>query len=525
MHSKPIGAVDLDGPLLPKPLGAQAPAPTAAATFSNALGTSEGRHGALVNQAKVGIAELDEAGRFIFVNDHYCRLFGYTSDELLRMRIQELTGEDFPAVHGHEPGPDPEWQCRNKDGTEIWISNSVAPVVDAEGTWVSTVCVSSDVTARKRAEQRLIESELRFRSMLEKSGEEIILLDAAGRITYESPREMPLLGFATGEMTGEYGLSLVHPEDLPLAQAKLAEAMQGPRNTSSGELRMKTKHGGWRWIRFDATNLLHDPAVKALVVNLRDITERKCFQEEILQLNATLEERVGLRTQELSDTVAMLRMEIQMRKRLEREILEISEREHDRFGRDVHDGLGQELAGIAMLSNVLAADLRNQDHPSAEAAANIAAYIRQVIDSAKTMARGHYPIQLKRAGLLAALEELAEHTSTRFRVRCTVCGKGDPPALEESASIHVYRIVQECISNAIKHGRATHIVIESASGEPVPTLSVTDNGVGFHKPKDSAGMGLHLMEYRARGIGGEVTIEKPAEGGCRVSLRFPALQP
>jgi len=179
------------------------------------------------------------------------------------------------------------------------------------------------------------------------------------------------------------------------------------------------------------------------------------------------------------------------------------------------------LAGIALLSKCLAKKLETESHPSAKAAADIAATANNAIDSARRLAKGLYPLELSRKGLIPALEELANQTSLRFGVFCGFRQTGEAPIFEMPAAIHIYRIVQEAIGNAIKHGEARRIAIESLAGTSVHTFSVTDDGRGFAKPATTGGMGLHLMDYRARAIGALINVSRPAEGGCRVTCQIP----
>ena len=243
-------------------------------------------------------------------------------------------------------------------------------------------------------------------------------------------------------------------------------------------------------------------------------------EQQIITLNRELENRVLERTDDLRVAVFALQSEINNRQRLEREILEISEREQCRLGQDLHDGLGQELSGIAMLGDLLAKQLNAQANPLADSAAKLAAYVRNALDSTRRLAKGHYPIELERHGLLVALQDLADQTNRRTRIPCEVRHNGTEPPLEKSAEIHIYRIIQECVGNAVKHAMPSQIIIESLAGEGSHTFSVTDDGRGFATPSDNPGMGLHLMRYRARIIGADFTIEQPATGGSRITCRL-----
>lgn len=314
----------------------------------------------------------------------------------------------------------------------------------------------------------------------------------------------------------------LHPEDVQRVEAILNEAI-ATCGLYQCEFRVIWPDGSIHWVSgFGSFHLDAGGVPTRMVGMVMDITERKEIEDQIRQLNEALELRVVERTLDLRAAVTSLESEIERRQRLEREILEISEREQSRLGQDLHDGLGQELAGIALIGNVLATQLDAESHPLAETASNIATYILQTIDSARRLAKGFYPIELNRYGLWLALEDLATQTSQRVGIHCELRQNGEFPTLDESARIHVYRIVQESIGNAIKHGKAKRIIIEFIAGEGCHTFTVTDDGVGFEKPVASPGMGLHLMDYRARVIGAEIGIERTAQGGCRVTCRLPA---
>ena len=291
------------------------------------------------------------------------------------------------------------------------------------------------------------------------------------------------------------------------------------------ELRLASKDGSPLWVLLAATLADGHDSDAAGRVMLTDITGRKRAEDNLLNLNEQLESRVLERTAELHQSVQALEAEITQRQRLECAILELSEREQCSIGQDLHEGLGQELAGIAMLGDVHARQLQAESHPQSAAAAKIATYIRTTIDGTRRLATDLYPIELERCGLLPALGDLAAETSHRCGVRCELQQSGEAPILEKSAEIHLFRIVQEGIANAVKHGGAQHIRIESLVRDGMQCFAVTDDGIGFDPASAHSGMGLHLMHYRARVIGAQIVIERPAQGGCRVSCRLPLAKP
>jgi len=214
--------------------------------------------------------------------------------------------------------------------------------------------------------------------------------------------------------------------------------------------------------------------------------------------------------------------DITERKRLEKEILEISEREQRRIGHDLHDGLCQHLAGIELLSQVLEQKLARHSKADAARAGDIAKNVRDAIGHTRLLARGLSPVTLESEGLMSALQELALNTEKIFRVACRFdC---DPPVLVSDfpAATHLFRLAQEAVSNAIKHGQAKRILIRLKAERGRMILSIIDNGSGFpaHILK-SKGMGLRIMQSRAGMIGGTLAFERNAGGGASVTVTAP----
>lgn len=218
----------------------------------------------------------------------------------------------------------------------------------------------------------------------------------------------------------------------------------------------------------------------------------------------------------------------QERKNLERQILEISEREQRRIGQDLHDGLGQHLAGIELMAQALEQQLAGKSRNAATQATNIARHVRDAIRQTRALARGLSPVEMDSRGLMSALHELATNIHNMFRVQCAF--RCDKPVLipENSMATHLFRIAQEAVSNAIKHGKATHIDIALSALPERIILSVHDNGGGIARPNHATGgMGLRIMHYRAAVIGGSLAVQRDPDGGTTVvcSLRTKPQNP
>ena len=204
-------------------------------------------------------------------------------------------------------------------------------------------------------------------------------------------------------------------------------------------------------------------------------------------------------------------------KRLEREIQQISEKEKRRIGQDLHDGLGQWLTGIACMVKTMEQKLANRGLPEANDAKTITTMVNETIAQARDLARGLCPVELETNGLQAALQELTTRVETLFSVDCKLKAPQFVRVYDNAAAVHLYRIAQEAINNAIKHGEARKITVELAAMNAQVILTVTDDGCGLPKGVGKArGMGLRVMNYRAGMIGANVTIESPPEGGTVV---------
>lgn len=214
------------------------------------------------------------------------------------------------------------------------------------------------------------------------------------------------------------------------------------------------------------------------------------------------------------------------RKRLEREVLEISDQERRRIGQDLHDGICQHLAGIELMSQVLEQKLAPKSKADAARAGEIARHVREAIGQTRSLARGLSPVTIETEGLASALEELASSAQKMFGVSCRVEAPHRSPPCAPAAATHLYRIAQEAVSNAIRHGKATHIVIRMESDPERLLLTVIDNGNGFSQtlPKQN-GMGLRIMQHRAGLIGGRLSIEPNVQGGMRVTCSLPLRPP
>jgi signal transduction histidine kinase len=235
-----------------------------------------------------------------------------------------------------------------------------------------------------------------------------------------------------------------------------------------------------------------------------------------LVLREKLEDRVRERT-------AALTHEMQERSRLEKELLEISEREQRRIGHDLHDSLCQHLTATALAGQVLSKKLADKSLPETAAANHLVGLVEEAIDLTRGVARNLHPVEMQAEGLIYGFQELAANTSERFKIACEFQCPQTVLLQDATANTHLYRIVQETITNAIRHGKAKHITIRLDATDSVINLAITDDGIGIRdKKRNNGGMGLRIMAYRASMIGATFDIKRLPSRGTRVTCTLPS---
>lgn len=230
-----------------------------------------------------------------------------------------------------------------------------------------------------------------------------------------------------------------------------------------------------------------------------------------------LEARVRQRT-------AALHAEMRERTRLEEEILRVSEREQRRIGHDLHDSLCQHLTATALAGQVLREQLAQP--AQADSANRIVRLIEDAIELTRTLARGLHPIELRGEGLMDALRELTQVVRERFKIDCRFDWLGEVTQLPPEDAIQLYRIAQEAANNAVRHSRATLIVIRLEGDEETLRLTICDNGVGMPQTAvRGQGMGLRIMAHRASLLEATFKIEPRQPSGTCVTCVAPASRP
>jgi PAS domain S-box-containing protein len=249
---------------------------------------------------------------------------------------------------------------------------------------------------------------------------------------------------------------------------------------------------------------------------------------EVELYNRRGERLVGLLSAEMLDLegephfVSVVR-DVTEQRRLQQDIIDASDNEQRRLGHDLHDSLAQDLVALTFEIKVLRKRLSGISGDG-ESLDNIERRLREAIENTRRMAQGLSPVDLEQGGLETALRRLAESQSKLFGVDCHCHCEAELPVSAGMPAMHLYRIVQEASSNAIRHGKCRNVWIDVIPSNNHITLSVTDDGQGVIEDTGADGMGLRIMRYRANALGGRLSVSRRAEGGTCISCVCPVPQ-
>jgi PAS domain S-box-containing protein len=364
-----------------------------------------------------------------------------------------------------------------------WLRCINRPMIDpVSGRITAIVGIGHDVTALMHSYEAVRLSEERFRRAVDAMAGLVYETDLGSRGMVRWPGLQRLLGHDEHDIpaTIDAWRDLVHPADVQRVVSGAA-ALPADDDMLEIEYRARNRDGEYEHL-LDRAVILRGSAVQPIRL-------------------------IGCNTN------------VSVRKRLERELIEISNREQQRIGNDLHDGLGQELTGVALMLRSLARRLE-REHPAAiETVEHALKLVNGAIDSARTLARGLSPANLERGGLEFALQDLttqlANMAGVAIRWRCK---GGALLRLDETVANHVYRVAQEAISNALRHSGARSIDVALDVKPDRVTLRVTDDGCGVCEHDGSRGIGLKIMQYRAGIVGGTVTVRPRQPSGLEVCL-------
>jgi PAS domain S-box-containing protein len=433
--------------------------------------------------------ELYPPYAFTFVSRNVKDLLGYTLDAIMENPFfwsDAIHPDDVRHVRddllmlesrGHRVY---EYRFRHRNGRYRWILDEMNVVRDAGGEVANVFGFMIDITKRKNMEEALHQSEMKYRAIFEDSRDAIFITSRDGRFLEANRALLELFGFGAEE-AGDLHVLPTYVNPAHRKEFRMAIEQQG--SVRDYKLKLKKKNGEVMDCRVTASvRWGNNGSVLGYQGIIRDITEQR-----------TLEQR----------------------------ILAIIDEERQQVGQDLHDNLGQHLTGIALISKALEQKLVNRKGIEISDVGKIVTSVNQAIEIARSLARGLCPVDLSSDGLIASLKEMASNVTSLYGIPCIFhCRR--PVHIEDSVvAVNLYRIAQEAINNAVKHGKARHIDIGLQVRNDRVTLVVKNDGVDFpEKHERGSGMGLRIMKHRAGMIGASLNIKKSQRGGTVVSCIF-----
>ena len=378
-----------------------------------------------------------------------------------------------------------EHRLRPKGGPERWM------LTQAQRTSNDTRLVGTtlDITELKKTKKALEESEARAKAILETTVDGIITIDREGKIESFNQAAEEIFGYDAEEVIGE----------------NVKVLMPSPYREEHDE-----------YLRS-----YHDTGRRNIIGIGREVTGKRKDGSTFPMDLAVSEVELGDRT-----IFTGIVRDISERRRLEKEILNVSEQERRRIGQDLHDGLGQMLTGIGLLSQDVTRHLEEEGHERAEDMSEITEHIKEADQYARDLSHGLIPVDVegqKPSALPEALRQLAQNAERLFDVSCDFEEVDSAHIHDNTTATHLYRIAQEAVNNAVRHGNADRVRLLLAAGEDQIRLQVRDDGSGFDEDAsaEADGMGVHIMNYRARIIGGTLDLSSAIGEGTVVTCTLP----
>jgi PAS domain S-box-containing protein len=476
-----------------------------------ALQASEGQYRRLYESMTDAFASVSMSGRIREANQAFSKMLGYSKPELLRLTYKDLTPRKWHALEAgivrrqvmkHGSSGVYEKEYRRKDGTIFPVELRTFLIKDDRGRPTGMWAIIRDITERKQAAEDMrqlnetLEQQVARRTAALRQSEQelgdffanapvgLMWVAKDGQVLRVNQAKLELLGRTPKAVVGRR-MQTFHSPSGPFEE--LLERLACGETVRGFRARILRPDGTFRHVLIDANGLWQRKQLIHTRWFVRDITRHV---------------------------------------ELEQEILSASEREQERIAHDLHDDLCQQLTGIQFLADTLSRDLSDRSRPESVPAKQIAHMLQDTLRQTRELSHGLSPVAVAAGGLVTALRQFSSRIEAIFHRECRFTGDAVLSVPDHATGIHLYRIAQEAVNNAIHHGRATRIEIGLSARQEKLTLVIRDNGSGFKPGQETqAGMGLRVMRYRANSLGGSVVVTPQAEGGTQVVCTVPSRQP
>lgn len=507
------------------------------------LSVSNARFLAIFHDAAVGIGIMGLDRRIIDANPAICRMFGRSREELIGVNAAEATFPDDnlesvrlhqQLVSGEKDSYEVDRRYVRKNGETFWTHVTMSSVRGPDGKPRYLVGMVIDIDERKKMQERIRESEARFRAMFDNTAVGMALMSIDRKVIQVNQAAERITGYPIAELSETDPSALAHPDDRLLDRELFEQLVGGKRDQYQIEKRYYRKDGILFWGRVTFTSVRDpDGQPQYIIGMIEDITEqreaRRKLEAQEQEHRRKLEKRVRERTYKLADANLRLMEEMEQRQRIEETLAlkaaeEAVSAERTRLARDLHDAVTQTLFSASLIAEVLPElwemDIEEARHSTEE----LRQLTRGALAEMRTLLLELRPAALTQSRFEDLLKQLTEAVIGRARlpVKLTMDGQRRlPPEVQ----VALYRIAQESLNNIVKYARATQVEIHVILSSTGVYLEITDNGIGFDpggiKPTS---LGMRIMRERAEVINADFHVTSTPGKGTTVSITWNQLE-
>ena len=384
-----------------------------------------------------------------------------------------------------------EFRMIANNGNIIWFRDITSVIVE-NGKVTALRGMMIDITKEKTALQKLAEKEELFRAIVQNSFDAIALIDEKMDIKYISPSIYSILGYTDKELINTHSHNIIEQSDRPVASRRLEDLLNN-KILHAANLCFVHKNGHHILIETLGRNMMDNPFIKGVLISLRDITEKKRLELELIQ------------------------KEVQQQKEITQAILKTQEREREFIAKELHDNINQLISAAKLMLDTAKEDATNRD----VLLSNGSETLKKAIDGIRNITSSLVIYDIQDLGLCESLRKLVDNVNLTSTIRATAnINQNIDKKLNVEAKTHLYRIIQEQITNVLKHSQASTMYIELSTQRKNTTLLVKDDGVGFIKSRRRNGIGLKNIANRVQALEGSFSIDTSPSGGCLMKVTF-----
>jgi len=465
----------------------------------------------VVEASPAAMVMVDAKGKIVLVNSRTEKLFGYGRRELVGQTVELLLPDAFRESHGtlrdkflqdgvaRRIGTGMDLHGRRKDGSQFPVEIGLDTIETEEGSCVLASIV--DVSERKLAEEKLRESEKRFRATFFQAAVGIAQTSTDGRLLLLNDRFCEILGYSRDELRGKTFVDITHPDDREASVTAVRKLLADEISSWSTGKRYIRKDGDTVWGRL-SVSLVRDSQNEPqyFIAVVEDITAKVQAEHALQQSQQELKALAG-------------------------RLINAEEEERKRISRELHDDLSQKLALLALKTGGLLAEPAVSSEKMNQKLRNLQGQVQQLAQDVRQISHRLHPSILDDLGLVAALNELCEEFSAREGIDVAFESESVPNALPIDVASCLYRVTQEALHNVLKHAKASQARLKLSASTDGIHLCICDNGVGFDSETGLArpGLGIVSMKERINLVQGEFSIDsRPGQGTeLRVFVQLP----